>query len=550
MSQITMTILDARRVIRGQPHGSFADAVVAALSAEPETIEELEAALARFLEPGERGPLAFFGPGVEEEPFDVGICLVDLAARLVVRQSTYSLPGPTGQVLCRGREPDAEAWVSYHLSDDWVFSGNVEGWRGLAEPRRRQRLAQPPLDAREALYGRVCEFIVEECFAARGDAPATGEWTPPPGWALRALPERGKPDTPPAAEDAVAEIHARWLTTPREDLRGQAPRDLLLAKREYLAWDLQDRSEQWTMQGGCPPGLSPESAAFRFGGFGTHENVLYYDLVRDLIWDCWYRVVEPKDGGAAPALNKADELARLRQIQDEWLAAPNLEDLSGHTPAEVIQRERQRIPMAVSGEEAMVDDDCPLCQMLAEGMGPVFWNLDGCNMDQDFPFSFHRTRQEWDEEQRQWEESSRRFEDERKQRQAAGEQDELPWEDDEVLSPWQSSFSGPHASHEPPSIRLFGIGARVAELGLDLKASSDTAPLVESLNRQFGNLRTAVGDPSASLVEPVVERFCQELHTVAEARPELAAKCADLERQLREFAADASSEGEWGDIPF
>jgi hypothetical protein len=101
------------------------------------------------------------------------------------------------------------------------------------------------------------------------------------------------------------------------------------------------------------------------------------------------------------------------------------------------------------------------------------------------------------------------------------------------------------------TIRIFGIGSHVAELGVDLKERSDGGPLVESLNRHFGNLRSVAGDGSASLIGPVVERFCEELHAVAEARPDIQAKCADLERELREFAVRLGEEEPWDDdIPF
>ena len=52
MSRMTLTILDADRAIHGQPHAAFADIVVAALSADPESIDELEVALVRFSEVG------------------------------------------------------------------------------------------------------------------------------------------------------------------------------------------------------------------------------------------------------------------------------------------------------------------------------------------------------------------------------------------------------------------------------------------------------------------------------------------------------------------
>ncbi len=185
--------------------------------------------------------------------------------------------------------------------------------------------------------------------------------------------------------------------------------------------------------------------------------------------------------------------------------------------------------------------------MMAEHMGPVFCHLDGCNMDDDFPFSFHPTRQQWEEERREWEEFNRRLDAERNR-----QEDDMPRHDEpESSSVWQRSFSNPDEQHEPPSIRLFGIGSHVAELAVDLNASPHTASFARSLNRHFGNLRAAIGDSSPALVEPVVQRFCEELHSVTEARADLADKCADLERQLNELAARLSLDEDWhGDLPF
>ncbi len=282
MSQVTMTIIGPDRAIHGHPHASCIDEVVAALSADPETIEELEAAMARFVEPDGRGPFAGWSSGMCDEPCDAGVCIIDLGARLVVAESTYSTPIQAGQVqyrYARGRSED-DPWVTFHLADDWKLRFDAVDWDAEAEMRRNERLAAGPLDFRKVLYGRVCRFIVEQCLAARAESAASGDWTPPAGWTFTELPERaGKVDVP-LAEHAVAEIHARWLMTPRDDLRGQAPRDVLLAGRGHIDWNLQDRGEQWSVFRACPPGLSRESAAFRFGPCGTHENVLYYDLGR------------------------------------------------------------------------------------------------------------------------------------------------------------------------------------------------------------------------------------------------------------------------------
>jgi hypothetical protein len=65
----------------------------------------------------------------------------------------------------------------------------------------------------------------------------------------------------PASEDetiqeAIANetsaIHARWLMTTRDDLRGQSPRDVLVARREFVDFDLNARELQWSFQGEAP----------------------------------------------------------------------------------------------------------------------------------------------------------------------------------------------------------------------------------------------------------------------------------------------------------
>src|SRR5438046_927645 len=99
MSEIMLNLADAERAVYGTVHGSFLDLVVAALSADPETIDELRLALRRFLPPDEEPSyMAHLRPGTHPEPWDAGLAIVDLAARMVVIESTYSSPGPKGHV--------------------------------------------------------------------------------------------------------------------------------------------------------------------------------------------------------------------------------------------------------------------------------------------------------------------------------------------------------------------------------------------------------------------------------------------------------------------
>ncbi|MBI3921692.1 MAG: hypothetical protein HY318_09765 [Armatimonadetes bacterium] len=511
MSEVTLTVVDCQRAIHGHTHGSNTDPVIAALAADPETIDELEAAIERFIKPvQDRSFLAGFHVGASEEPWDAGIVIVDLAARIVAYQSTYSWPRPDGTVFQKPRDQNEdEVGIPYLLSPDWLFTEDVDCWSGLSSEQRAQRAALPPLDARAVLYGKATGFIVEQCLTAKAEGIA----------------------------NPITDIHARWLMTPREDLRGLNLREMMLEKREHLGWDMQWREHQWSLTGACPPGLSPESAAYRFSGFGTHEIVVYYDLVRCLLGDCWKSVSQQE---SAP---HDEEVQRLERLMHDWLYSGQ-GDYSGRSPFYIIERERLRLPLALSAEEhhdAFPDDDCPLCQMLREGsdFGPTFWHLDGCNMDDDFAFSFHRTREEWEEEQREWEAMSREMD----ARRAEEARDTGEPASESIItrdSVWTRSYSNQEALEDvPPSeafgLRLFGIGGHLAELLLDLKASEKSETLGATLNRDWSNLLECLGTETPGLPDATLRRFCEDLAAVSVVRPDLADKSQDLMRGLEQL---------------
>ncbi len=371
MSEIRLNVLDGGKAVVATIDVGVADAALAALSAEPETIEELEEAAARFIRPVDNVPLlAAFVSGTNEVPWDAGILFIDLAARVVAAESSDYIPFAEGEIQYYDGELATDIWLPYHVPHDYLFVDSVAQYVSIRDRRRAERIAVQPLDARAVLYGEVLDFIARQCLAARDSN----------------------------AVDPIAEIHARWLTTPRADLRGQSPRDVILVKREMIDADLQSRELQWSLLGEPAHCLARNSTAYRCAGFGTHEVVMYYELLRLLLSECWKHVCE----GRVVAI--ADEVARLEQIKDDWLAEP---DDSGRPPQYILECERKRLPLIASPEEILIDDDCPLCRDMAEGPAPVFCHLDGCNMDDDFPFSFCRTREEWEEEvarERQFEE--------------------------------------------------------------------------------------------------------------------------------------------------
>lgn len=457
MSELKLNLVDAERVLHGTIHGSVADVCVAALSAEPETIAELEAALSRYIKPLDSCShfasfrsmpyLSNFNsssdgterscsdrPELNTEPWDAGIVVIDLAARIVAIESTYSQPGPEGEVFYHDGHALTEVPILYRVPGDWLFVNSVDAYQWSRERRTSERAANPAIDVRGILFGRpLLEFIVNACLSlpAQTFHPITS-------------PAESDTNVDDATQEALAKevstIHARWLITPREDLRGQAPRDALLAHQDFIDFDLHTRSLQWSLQNEGPPCLDENSFACRFAGFGTHEWVLYYDLVHQLI----YSLIELRstvtvNAGCGPERitqpgleNVSDEvgqlIARLDQIKTEWLENPQ-PDLEGRIPAIIIENERKRLPQAMRPHDMIIDDDCPMCQMFGDetsplGMGVGFWHLDGSHMDDDFAFSWFKTRQEWEVENRRREEFDREFDrrmKERKERIARGE---------------------------------------------------------------------------------------------------------------------------------
>lgn len=391
MSELTLNLLEAQRTLHGRFHGSVIDRLVASLGADPETVDECELALGRFCQrDADSRALTPLRTGMCLESWDAGIVCIDLDARVIAYRSTYSGLLLHGQEFWHDGRSATDQALPFHLADDWILSSDVDGFESTSQERREARAGQPRIDERSVLYGRLPEHIVCELFARRGEL-------------------RGADDS--ELNDLIRNVHAGWLLAPRDDLNGRAPRDVMLDHRHpHISFDTQYQQHHWSMLRQPPPGVPRESAAYRFGGFGTHEIVVYYDLVRDLLWECagrWRTRLPDEDD--LPA--EAEHLQRHRQ---DLLHAPNPE-FHGRTPASIIDRERRRLPEKAGGDEAVVDPDCPCCQMLADEdqFGPVFWDLDGCNMDDDFAFSFHRTRDEWEAEQRKFEEWSREFDERR-----------------------------------------------------------------------------------------------------------------------------------------
>jgi hypothetical protein len=376
-NEVMVTIIDADRALNGILPEWKADIVLAALVAEPETLEELEDAIVRYDSSViSQGFLGNLNTGVNETPWDSGIVIVDLPARLIAFETepAYYQPERTGFALYYADLP--EDWsnipeeeiirIPYLISEDWLFMGSLTGWRETAERRRSERAADPPLDVRAVLFGKVAEFIARQCAKARSE---------------------GK-------DDPIVEIHEEWLMTPRADLRGRTPREVMLARREFIDHDLSSRELQWSLTCTRPPALSQTSAAYRFAGFGTHSNFVYFELIRHLLDSCWARAC------ANQSSTLADEIEHLEELQEEYLTEGS--DLT-YTPGWFFKQERLRIPiLAPASLDDLSDPEFTVPQTDDPALGIGFWRLGGNLLDEEgsYVFSLYPTRGEW--ESRHW----------------------------------------------------------------------------------------------------------------------------------------------------
>ena len=265
--------------------------------------------------------------------------------------------------------------MPYKLSDDWKSVRSFPEYDYWSRKRREEKSENPLFDVREVLFGKpLFEFLFAEYSANKNSTD----------------------------EDLFTEIHAKWLMTVRDDLRGKTPREVLLEKRGFIDSDLHSRFLQWSFTKAQPPPIPKDLNAYKFSGFGTNEIVVYYDFFRHLLEECFE--------------NEITKTEIVEQISRDWMNTPNSE-FSGRMPVKIIEAERKRLNLTISAHECSVDEDCEVCQMIAADFidTPMFWGLDGSHFEFDrFEFSFYKSREEWEEEQKRFEEFNREFEEKHK----------------------------------------------------------------------------------------------------------------------------------------
>ena len=306
MKSVDLFIADRSMYLRGRLATEWAGVLIASLSADPMTWDELRHAIRRFV-PSENPSLeralmqvqGFPAAGADEtgrgsSADSLPDCLIDLPGRILLTRWDQSLdPIPVGILRGKGsgfgplscEPPDCEPVdcepadcepADYDLSADWLISTDFRNVAQRVEQRRREQALRWSVDSRITLYGTpLLTFLVEQCGARIASLGRTAKATT---------------EGPPASDGIDAELWrvARklfwdWLEQQPAALGGRTVRAVVLHDQDHLARDLEDRESQWARMGTSPIGLRETDTAYRCAGFGPHEAILYEELTMYLI---------------------------------------------------------------------------------------------------------------------------------------------------------------------------------------------------------------------------------------------------------------------------
>lgn len=380
----------------------------------------------------------------------------------------------------------------------------------------------------------------------------------------------------------VVKVHRDWLMTPRDDLGGKHPRQLLHGGVDWidkLKWGQRLRFER----GGQIVALPADFSGVQVGPMGREEMAMYFDLCRELIesglfW-CSQKLVSnskqnrddaDQERHSIPVGSTEDDLVTfLTTAKTQWMSSPFE---GGSPPCFILECSRRRVPRGAGveivgmsqrqTEQHIIDCDCPICNMMSDGlMGVGFTSIDGhhLELDNEFAFSMFETLEEWQAEQDEYARFAAKCDREREERErkiATGELDEQ----DEFASVWSNGFAGgnsiegddPIPGDSSGNIKLaFLLAEVVCELQQLQKsrqrASGASTELIKRLNKDFANFRTCER-PSRS---QATQELSSTLEDVAKQYPLLVSRVADFQSRLAERErSTVNADDNWDQLDF
>jgi len=128
MSVIRMIIADDRHYVSGEPHGSDAMRIYAACSRNPKSLEALDRLLPEFDCDEDGRTFSSWNNGIELEPYDAGLIIVDLAKKWIYAQDSYFGAHRRGNYQPRD---EADRTIEYEFSKEWQFVAEPKWFRYL-----------------------------------------------------------------------------------------------------------------------------------------------------------------------------------------------------------------------------------------------------------------------------------------------------------------------------------------------------------------------------------------------------------------------------------
>ena len=367
---LTCVLADDRQYWQDDLPRPVAQAALASLSADPEQLDDFPPAARRYLI-GQTwpwpAPAGYSEPTELLEPLtadpDSDFLLIHLPTRVIATTHPDRFPLCSTIPLIRDHVPTSQSLL-YVLRSDWQIVLPEKALALWADPDFRQSAAgriDRAAESRRVLYDEVIPWIIAQRAAGRSCSSR--------------------------------QLHGQWLVTPRLDLEQRSPREVLFEHFSFIDRDLDYQQHNWVVTRTRPPALADHSAAFRAAPFGRVELTMYHLLVRHLI--------DAHDRSFSRAAATSDQreitrrIERLRREKERWWTAP-LAEYEGDVPREMAECERRRIPWTMDPEK-MANCECPICRALAD-QGPTFVIFDCPPLgDDDFVFSYYRTKQEWEE---------------------------------------------------------------------------------------------------------------------------------------------------------
>lgn len=489
--RIRMTCRDASRCVTAAWPAEQIDRLLGSLSVDPLDLTELTWGWERFgdSEPGDPfeglESLAADAPWPSDPGNEIRI---DLTYRAVLIDTPWVEAEYEGGVMVASltREGSLRSYRCPHsIPDHWLVLNDPVAWQALRACREPREPEPSPGRARRILYEEFVPFLVEMLSrASLAEQTQGGRWKAPLDWKWAQLPQRARRHGGPMVEDVIAECHARWMMTPREDLDGDSPRSLMLRYQSWVDRDIDQRAAQWSRTLLQPAGLRVASSAYQAAVFGSHEFLLYYDLVRELarLTAAWLLVHPDADRNLL--------LRALQRRRETWAQSCERLSRGGWTVAEIIDQERRRIPLVARPDFKSDRCDCPICQMAAEPDFVVFESLDGWGQDWDWPFSSIPEPDVWREWYGDWYEQDPEF-------------TELTLTDPQIESP-PSRFE---LESWPTATLLLRIAADIA----DWLSQTRNSGMKVRVRDDFTRLHDAVMDPGWQSSAPIVARLVELL---------------------------------------